>query len=127
MAVWNEVEERFRKRLLLWKKEHLSKGGRLTLLGFTFASLPIYVMLLFTIPRIVRLRLEKIQRVFLWGVEALENKLLLGKWSIVCKAKSKGGLGVRSLSLLNKPFFASCVGFTLVKVVRYGKILLGES
>ena len=72
------------------------------LLGFTFASLPIYVMLLFTIPRIVRLRLEKIQRDFLWGVEALENKLLLGKWSIVCKAKSKGGLGVRSLSLLNK-------------------------
>ena len=24
------------------------------------------------------------------------------KWSTVCKAKSKGGLGVRSLSLLNK-------------------------
>ena len=82
----------------------------------------------FTIPRIVRMRLEKIQRDFLWGGEALENKLLLVKWSIVCKAKSKGGLGVCSLSLLNKALLCkwcwlySSEGDSLRKNIVRGKL-----
>ena len=69
VVVWDGVEERFHKRLLLWKRQYLSKGGRLTLLCSTLASLLIYFMSLFTIPKIVRLRLEKIQRDFLFGEE----------------------------------------------------------
>ena len=65
-AVWDGVEEQFHKRLLLWKRQHLSKGRRLTLLRSTLASLLIYFMSMFTILRIVRLRLKKIQRDFLW-------------------------------------------------------------
>ena len=60
-------------------------------------------MSLFTIPKVVKLRLEKIGRDFLWG-GALEKKVCLVKWSIVCKAKSNGGLGIRSLLLFNKAF-----------------------
>ena len=75
VAVWDGVEERFHKKLSLWKRQHLSKGGRLTLLRNTLANLPIYFKSLFNIPRIVRLRLEKIQRDFLWGGGALENKM----------------------------------------------------
>ena len=37
-----------------------------------------------------------------WGGGALENKMHLVKWSSVCKAKLKGGLGVHSLFLLSK-------------------------
>ena len=65
-AVWDGVEERFCKRLLLWKRQHLSKGRRHTLLRSTLASLLIYFISMFTILRIVRLRLKKIQRDFLW-------------------------------------------------------------
>ena len=43
------------------------------------------------------LRLEKIQMDFLWGGGSLEKKPHLAKWLIVCKAKSKERLGVRSL------------------------------
>ena len=32
VAVWDGVEERFHKKISLWKRQHLSKGGRLTLL-----------------------------------------------------------------------------------------------
>ena len=60
VAVWDGVEERFQRRLSLWKRHYLSKGGRLTLLRSTLPSLPIYFMSLFTIPRFVKLRLEKI-------------------------------------------------------------------
>ena len=53
-------------------------------------------------PQVVRLRLEKIQRDFLWGGRKLEKKPYLVKWSIVCSDKRKGNLGVRCLSKLNR-------------------------
>ncbi|RVW98661.1 putative ribonuclease H protein [Vitis vinifera] len=57
---------------------------------------------LFHMPRSVSLRLERIQRDFLWGGGTLERKPHLVEWSIVCLDKRKGGLGVRNLALLNK-------------------------
>ncbi|KAL6321191.1 hypothetical protein AAG906_015535 [Vitis piasezkii] len=68
VVVWDGVEERMKKRLALWKRQFISKGeGRITLIRSTLASMPIYLMSLMRIPRVVRLRLEKIQRDFLWG------------------------------------------------------------
>ena len=71
VAVWDGVEERFQKRLAMWKRQYISKGGRLTLIQSTLSSMPIYFMSFFCMPRKVRLRLEKIQRDFLWGGGAL--------------------------------------------------------
>ena len=53
-------------------------------------------------PRGVRSRLEKIQRDFLWGSNASERKIHLINWKQVCLSKAKGGLGIRSLLLMNK-------------------------
>ena len=64
-VVWDSVEERFQKRLAMWKRQYISKGGRLTLIRSNISSLPVYFMSLFFLPRKVRLRLEKIQRDFL--------------------------------------------------------------
>ncbi|RVW23454.1 putative ribonuclease H protein [Vitis vinifera] len=102
VAVWDGVEERFRKRLAKWKRQFISKGGRMTLIRSTLSSMPIYLMSLLRIPRAVSLRLEKIQRDFLWGGGALEKKPHLVNWDTVCLDKSKGGLGVRCLSTLNR-------------------------
>ena len=38
VAIWDGVKERFCKMLSLWKRQHLSNGGRLTLLRSTLAS-----------------------------------------------------------------------------------------
>ena len=65
-VVWDSVEERFRKRLAMWKRQYISKGGRLTLIWSTLSSLLIYFMSLFFFPKKIRLKLEKIQRDFLW-------------------------------------------------------------
>ena len=48
------------------------------------------------------LRLEKIQRDFLWGGVTLDSKPHLVKWDTVCSDRRMGGLGVRRLHLLNK-------------------------
>ena len=100
--VWDGVEERFRKRLVNWKRQYISKGGRLTLIRSTMSNMPTYVMSLFRLPRKVKIRLEKIQRDFLWGEGNLERKIHLVNWDIVYSSKEKGGLGIRSLSNFNK-------------------------
>ena len=102
VTVWDGIEERFRKRLALWKRQYISKGGRITLIRRTLSSLPIYFMSLFRMPRRVRLCLEQIQRGFLWGGGNLEKKPHLVKWSTVCLDRKMGGLGIKSLAILNK-------------------------
>ena len=59
-AVCDKVEERFRKCLAIWKRQHISKGGRLTLIKSILSSLPTYFLSLLCIPKGVSLRLEKI-------------------------------------------------------------------
>ena len=115
-GVWDSIEERFKRKLVVWKKHYLSKGGRLVLLKSTLSNLLIYFMSLFVIPRKVRIRLERIQRDFLWGALGERSKIHLVKWSNVCKAKNFGGLGIRRLHSLNQAllgkwlrrFFVEC-------------------
>ena len=38
----------------------------------------------------------------MWGRGALEKKIHLIKWGVVCSDKGKGGLGIRNLPKLNK-------------------------
>ncbi|RVW65895.1 Transposon TX1 uncharacterized 149 kDa protein [Vitis vinifera] len=104
IGVWDGIEERFRKRLAMWKRQYISKGGRITLIRSTLSNLSIYFMSIFHLPMAVRMKLEKIQRDFLWGGGSLEQKPHLVRWPIVCEDKSKGGLGVKSLGLFNKAF-----------------------
>ena len=42
MAIWDVIEERMHKKLALRKRNYNFKGGRLTLIKSTLASLPIY-------------------------------------------------------------------------------------
>ncbi|RVX21636.1 putative ribonuclease H protein [Vitis vinifera] len=81
--VWDGVEEKVRRRLALWKRQHLSKGGRITLIKSTLASIPLYQMSLFHMPKSVARRLEKLQRDFLWGGANEGNKAHLVKWEVL--------------------------------------------
>ena len=100
--MWDSVEERFRKRLASWKLQYISKGGRATLIRSSLSSLPIYHLSLFRAPLKVCARLERIQRQFLWGGNDLVKKFSLVSWTTVCTEKIKGGMGVKSFSIMNK-------------------------
>ena len=101
-AVWHKVEGRFRKRLAIWKRQHISKGGKLTLIKSTLSSLPTYFLSLLRIPTGISLRLEKIERDFLWGGGNLDKKIHLVKWKTIFSRKENGGLGLRSLFTFNR-------------------------
>ncbi|WJZ90143.1 hypothetical protein VitviT2T_009309 [Vitis vinifera] len=73
-STWDGVEERMRRRLAQWKRQYISKGGRITLIKSTLASIPIYLLSLIRIPNLKEeggLGIRKID---------LLNKALLGKW-----------------------------------------------
>ncbi|RVW58645.1 putative ribonuclease H protein [Vitis vinifera] len=102
LSVWDGMKERVKRRLTLWKRQYISKGGRITLIKSTMTSMPIYQIPLFRMPKLVARKLEKLQRVFLWGRGNLEKKTHLVNWEVVCADKEKGGLGLRKLAFLNK-------------------------
>ena len=124
MRVWDGVEARMRKRLALWNRQFISKGGRITLIRITLASMPIYLMSLLRMPRVVKLRLEKIQRDFLWGGGALEKRPHLVKWAVVCSHKTKGGLGIRNLSILNRALLCKWSWRFAVEGDSYWKLII---
>ena len=49
----------------------------------------------------MRLRLEKIQREFLWGDMEERRKIHLVRGAVICKDKRHGGLGLRYLKDFN--------------------------
>ncbi|RVW37305.1 LINE-1 reverse transcriptase-like [Vitis vinifera] len=101
-SVWDGVEEKVRRRLARWKRQYISKGGRITLIRSVLASMPIYHMSLFRMPKSVAKRLDKVQEISYGEGGSEEKKAHLIKWEAICEDKSKGGLGLRKLVFLNK-------------------------
>jgi hypothetical protein len=66
-SIWDDVVEKIDRRLAIWKRLYLSKGGRITLIKSTLSNLPTYFMSLFPIPALEAKHIEKIQCAFLWG------------------------------------------------------------
>ena len=101
-SIWNPILDRMEKMLSGWKQLYLSKGGRLTLLKSSLSSLPTYYLFFFTIPKAVAMRLEHIQRNFLWGSSVKCFKYPLMAWEKVCLPCELGGLGIRNLVSFNQ-------------------------
>ena len=100
--VWDGVEEGFCKRLAIRKRQYISKGGKLTLTRSTLSNMSTHIMSLFHLLKGgVKVRLEKIQRDFLWEGN-LESKIHQVNWGTVLLSKEKGDLGIRSQSNFNK-------------------------
>ena len=91
-SVWDGVAERVRWKLALWKRQYISKGGRITLIKSTLASMPLYQLSMFRVPKIVARRLEKLQRDFLWGRGNMERKAHLVNWEWCVRVRRRGGL-----------------------------------
>ncbi|GAU21871.1 hypothetical protein TSUD_33680 [Trifolium subterraneum] len=106
-STWDPHLDHIRNRLSSWRNKYISLGDRVVMLNAVLNSIPIFFYLsLLKMPVSVWKQLVRIQREFLWGGPKGGNKIKWVKWPVVCKAKSKGGLGVRDVRLVNLSLLA---------------------
>ena len=80
----------------------MSLCGRITLIQSYLSHIPNYFLFLFKIPTSIALRIEKMQRDFLWLSSREGKKDHLVRWDLVCRPKEFGGLGFGKISLRNQ-------------------------
>ena len=121
------IEKRFKRKLAAWKKQYLFKGGRLILIKYTFSNLPIYFMSLFVILKKMIIKLERIQREFLWGDMEERRKIHLVSWLVICKDKKHGRLGLRHLEGFNQALLGKWLWrFPLENESFWRKVIVGK-
>lgn len=98
--VWDPVIVRFEKRLSVWMKIHLSKGGRLVLIKSVLSGLPTYYFSLLLAPKSVILLLEKKMRDFLWSKADGSRGMHWVSWDQVQLPFCHGGLGIKNLEIV---------------------------
>jgi hypothetical protein len=101
-ADWKLIEEKFEKRLSCWKGKLLSYGGRLVLINSVLSSLAMFMLSFYEIPKTVLHKLDSFRSRFFWQGDNQKKKYRLAKWSIICRPKDQGGLGILDLETQNK-------------------------
>ena len=80
----------------------LSIGGRVTLINSVISAIPLYWLGIYRMPKLVRMRIDKLRKRFLWqGGSSVKKKYALVSWKVVCKSKDQGGLGLLDPDLMN--------------------------
>ncbi|KAK9181143.1 hypothetical protein WN944_024280 [Citrus x changshan-huyou] len=100
--MYQELIEKVERKLSGWMASQLSMAGRIMLAQLVFQAIPIYVMQTVMLPSGVHDRIDKACRCFIWSGVSPQQKLSMVSWRNVCKPKSIGGLGFKSLSMMNK-------------------------
>lgn len=94
---WKMVEERLQIRLSNWKGKLLSLGGRLVLINAVLSNVVLYMISFFQLPRGVLKRLDYFRSRFFWQGDSEKRKYRHAKWSVLCRPKEHGGLGIQDL------------------------------
>ena len=75
----------------------------------------------------MRIKLERIQRECLWGDLEERRKIHLVSWSVICKDKKHGGLGLRHLEGFNQAFLGKWLwSFPLERESFWRKVIIGK-
>ena len=90
------------KRIGDWRTKSLSFAGRLQLITSILASIQVYWSTLFILPLSICEKIDKLFKRFLWNRGDVINGMACVAWKDVCKPKSQGGLGIKSVSLWNR-------------------------
>jgi hypothetical protein len=91
------------ERRLAATSSFLNQAGRLQLTSSVFSAFPTFCMSTFAIHNSVITQIDKFRKLCLWrGAEINGNKKPKAAWTMVCKSKEEGGLGVLDLKTQNE-------------------------
>ncbi|XP_021979893.1 uncharacterized protein LOC110876017 [Helianthus annuus] len=103
------------KKIVNWATKALSFAGRLQLINSVLSSMHIYWASVFIIPARVINELEKRIRRFLCNAGSDGRIRAKVAWNEVCLPKNEGGLGIRSISDVNKSLMANHIWSIITK------------
>ena len=96
------IADRIKSKLSAWKASLLSIAGRVTLVKSVIQSMLVHSISIYCWPKKLLREIESWSRNFIWSGDISKRKLVTVSWKETCKPLSEGGLGIRSLILLNE-------------------------
>ena len=105
-ASLNFIKERVWSKLQGWKEKLLSQAGKEVLLKAAVQAIPTFAMSCFKLPGGLCDEIEALIRKFFWGQKGEQRKIHWKKWEVLCKPKSKGGMGFKDLGKFNDAMLA---------------------
>jgi hypothetical protein len=106
-ASFIELKDKIVARISGWKAKFLSQAARTTLIKSVINAIPTYLMSLFLLPKSLCASINSCIRKFWWGFPQEKNhSLSLLAWDNICKPKSLGGLGIRTMEASNNSLLA---------------------
>ncbi|CAJ2637186.1 unnamed protein product [Trifolium pratense] len=94
--------DKVKMKLASWKASLLTYAGRIQLVKSVIHSMLVYSITTYSWPISLIKMLERYMRNFIWSGDLLVRKLVTVSWNKMCSPIDEGGLGIRSLSNLNK-------------------------
>ncbi|KAL8469522.1 hypothetical protein ACS0TY_032389 [Phlomoides rotata] len=102
LETWADLIQKIRNHIASWDGKKLLLSCRATLVQSSLSVVLIYNISFYILPKQVIKDLTKVQHFFLWGGDDVNSKIPRVKWSIVCKKKKYGGLGIREMGKFNR-------------------------
>lgn len=109
MSTFKFLLNKVYSRLTGWKPRYLSMACRTTLIKSISFSILAYVMQTVELPKSIYDVVHRANRRFLWGDSKNRKNVHLLRWDEVCKPKSQGGLGIRSMRQANTTLLSKLV------------------
>ena len=97
--------------------KHLSYAGRLQLIISVLASIQVYWMGLFLLPKKVTHQLNQLFSSFLWSGHDLKSKGAKVSWDMITCLKSEGGLGIKKAEIWNK----ACISKLIWRICQHDR------
>jgi hypothetical protein len=94
--------DKIKLKLASWKASLITYAGRVQLVKSVLQSMMVYSITIYSWPISLIKELEKYMRNFIWSRDLQSIKMIIVSWSSVCKSMDKGGLGLRSISVINQ-------------------------
>lgn len=126
LSFWQPIINKIEKRIQSWQHNHLSKGGRLTLMNATLSNLPTYFLSLFHVPTKVANTIESLYKIFLWSGIRGKNLSHLIKWENVKKPIEEAVSGPLILSITTILSLQSGVGIFKEKEALWRTIIYAK-
>ncbi|XP_057811447.1 uncharacterized protein LOC131025669 [Salvia miltiorrhiza] len=114
MPIYDRIVQKFAR----WKGIQLSIAGRLCLVQSVIQSSLVHSMMIYKWPKSLLHSLDRKCRNFVWSGSVDKKPTCVVSWGRACSPKAEGGLGIRSLTLMNQSYLMK-LAWKMIKSVDW--------